>query len=659
VKVAALQCLVKIMSLYYQYMEHYMGLALFAITMQAMKDERDEIALQGIEFWSNVCDEEIDLSIEAAEAAEQGRPPLKTSRFYAKGALQYLVPILMQSLTKQEEHDDEDDWNPCKAAGVCLMLMATCCEDNIVQHVLPFVNQNIQQPDWRYREAAVMAFGSILEGPDPNSLQPIVEQALPMLLKLMEDKSVVVRDTVAWALGRICETIPNSVLSSNLEPLLHTLVAGLASEPRVAVNICWAFNSLAEAAYQAVCRSEDEEPPTYSLSRYFEAIVAKLLETTERSDGGQSNLRFAAYEALMELIKNSPRDCYACVQNATMVILQRLQHVLTLEPNVQSSSDRAQYNDLQSLLCATLQSVLRKMTPEDAPRISDIVMRALIGMFDVSGKAGSVQEDALMAVSTLVEVLGESFVVYMDAFRPYLAMGLKNHAEYQVCVVAVGLVGDICRSLGSKVIPYCDEMMQHLTENLANQHVHRSMKPQILSVFGDIALATGIEFVKYLSVVLEFLAQAAQCPMDKNDPESVDYVTDLRENIMEAYTGIVQGLKGDLEQPNPQIQLLQPQLSFIMQFILAVASDSEVGDSLIAATAGLIGDLCNAFGHAVLPIVEFEPVSQLLLKGKRSKINKTKTLSNWALKESKKLKLALSNATNTIQQNTAQVLEQR
>lgn len=654
-----MQCLVKIMSLYYQYMEHYMGLALFAITMQAMKDERDEIALQGIEFWSNVCDEEIDLSIEAVEAAEQGRPPLKTSRFYAKGALQYLVPILMQCLTKQEEHDDEDDWNPCKAAGVCLMLMATCCEDSIVQHVLPFVNQNIQNPDWRYREAAVMAFGSILEGPDPNSLQPIVEQALPMLLKLMEDKSVVVRDTVAWALGRICETIPNAVFNSNLEPLLQTLVAGLASEPRVAVNICWAFNSLAEAAYQAVCRSEDEEPPTYCLSRYFEAIVGKLLETTERPDGGQSNLRFAAYEALMELIKNSPRDCYACVQHATMVVLQRLEQVLALEPSVQSSSDRAQYNDLQSLLCATLQSVLRKMTPEDAPHISDMVMRALIGMFDVSGKSGSVQEDALMAVSTLVEVLGERFVVYMDAFRPYLAMGLKNFAEYQVCVVAVGLVGDICRSLGSKVIPYCDEMMQHLTENLANQQVHRSVKPQILSVFGDIALATGTEFVKYLQVVLTFLAQAAHCPMDKNDPESIDYVNDLRENILEAYTGIVQGLKGDLEQPNPQIQLLQPQLSFIIQFIFAVASDAEITDSLIAATAGLIGDLCNAFGAAVLPLVEFEPVSQLLLKGKRSKINKTKTLSNWALKESKKLKMALSNATNTIPQNTAQVLEQR
>ena len=45
---AALQCLVRIMTLYYQYMETYMGQALFAITLDAMKSENDDVALQGI-----------------------------------------------------------------------------------------------------------------------------------------------------------------------------------------------------------------------------------------------------------------------------------------------------------------------------------------------------------------------------------------------------------------------------------------------------------------------------------------------------------------------------------------------------------------------------------------------------------------------------------
>lgn len=61
VRVAALQCLVKIVSLYYSHMERYMQAALFAISLEAIKSDVDEIALQGIEFWSSICDEEVEL----------------------------------------------------------------------------------------------------------------------------------------------------------------------------------------------------------------------------------------------------------------------------------------------------------------------------------------------------------------------------------------------------------------------------------------------------------------------------------------------------------------------------------------------------------------------------------------------------------------------
>ncbi len=133
---------------------------------------------------------------------------------------------------------------------------------------------------------------------------------------------------------------------------------------RVAANVCWAFTSLAEAAYEAVeveGGSDDATPATYCLSAFFDPIVQKLLETTDRPDAATANLRSAAYEALMEMVKNSPRDCYATVQRTIVVVLERLQQVLQMEGRVQSQSDRLQYNDLQSQLCATLQSVLRKV----------------------------------------------------------------------------------------------------------------------------------------------------------------------------------------------------------------------------------------------------------------------------------------------------------
>lgn len=617
-----------------------------------MKSDSDEVALQGIEFWSNVAEEEVDLSMEEGEASEGGRPPSKVSRHYAKGALMFLVPVLIQKLTKQEEFDDEDDWNPSKSAGVCLMLLASCCEENIVPHVLPFVTENIKNPDWRFRDAALMAFGSILGGLEPSTLKPLVEQAMPTLIELMYDVSVVVRDTAAWTFGRICEIIPEAAINETyLKPLLESLANGLHAEPRVAANVCWAFTGLAEASYEAAEIESGQQPETYCMSAFFDYIVQKLLETTDRPDGSQANLRSAAYEALMEMVKNSPRDCYVTVQKTTMVILERLQQVLQMEIHIQNHSDRAQYHDLQSLLCATLQSVLRRVTPEDAPRISDAIMTALLSMFSSnSGKVGGVQEDALMAVSTLVEQLGEGFLKYMDAFKPFLCMGLKNHAEYQVCGAAVGLTGDICRALKSKVLPYCDDIITLLLENLRNNTVHRSVKPQILSVFGDIALSIGPEFKKYLEVVLQTLVEASQTDVDRNDYDMIDYLNELRVGVLEAYTGIIQGFRGDADAnpdtPNPDVLLIEPQVPFIIQFITTIAQDREHLDESMSSAIGLLGDLVTVFGAKLLPLVETEPLTELLIKGRRARNSKARALAIWVTKEIRKRKNAVNSTSS-------------
>jgi len=431
-----------------------------------------------------------------------------------------------------------------------------------------------------------------------------------------------------------------------LQPLLEALVAGLASEPRVASNVCWAFSSLAEAAYEAAdCSEEEETPQTYCLSPFFSPIVEKLLWTTDREDAGASNLRAAAYEALMETVKNSPKDCYEVVQSTTIIILQRLQQVLQMEGHIQNQSDRLQFNDLQSLLCATLQSVLRKVEPAHAPAISDTIMTALLQMFQSSTqqRSGGVQEDALMAVSTLVEILGEGFIKYMDAFKPFLLIGLKNVAEYQVCHAAVGLVGDICRALSNKIVLFSDEIMEVLMTNLSDNSVHRTVKPQILSIFGDLALAVGPGFVKYLDLVMTTLMQASQAQVDRNDYDMVDYLNELREGCLEAYTGIIQGLKGDGLNGSPELVRVQPHVGYIIQFITVIAQDSKHSDGSIAASAGLIGDLCAAYGRDIVGLLDVEPIAELLTQGRRSKTTKTKTLSTWATKEIRKLKNATSN----------------
>lgn len=107
----------------------------------------------------------------------------------------------------------------------------------------------------------------------------------------------------------------------------------------------------------------------------------------------------------MELIKNSPTDCYPVVQRTTMIILNKLESLLSIEDAFVSQSERSHLRDLQSQLCATLQSVLHKIHKEDAPLISDAIMIGLIHIMErCFGKdGGAVIEEALMAVTSLID----------------------------------------------------------------------------------------------------------------------------------------------------------------------------------------------------------------------------------------------------------------
>ena len=124
----------------------------------------------------------------------------------------------------------------------------------------------------------------------------------------------------------------------------------------------------------------------------------------------------------------------------------------------------------------------------------------------------------------------------------------------------------------------------------------------------------------------------------------IDYLNELREGCLSAYTGIIQGLRnaatatGESSVTQAELQLVTNQIPFIVQFIETIARDPNKTDSIVGSSIGLIGDLVTSYGQQMLPYVERDPIDKLISEGKRSKIMKTKTLSTWATKEIRKIK---------------------
>ncbi|KAI7885662.1 ARM repeat-containing protein [Lichtheimia hyalospora FSU 10163] len=622
VQVTAFECLVRIMQLYYDKMQLYMEKALFGLTIAGMNHPDEKVALQAIEFWSTVCDEEVERKEEAYEAAEAGETPEHPLYNFADLAMGDILPVLLWLLTKQEEDEDEDEWNVSMAAATCLSLFAQCVRNAIISPTVPFVEGNIQNTDWRYREAAVMAFGSIMDGPDDSVLRPLVDQALPTLINMMTDPVVNVKDTVAWTLGRVCELLINCIKPEiHLRDMISALVLGLQDNPRIVGNCCWSLMNLAEQLGPML----GEEMPSSTLSMYFEGITTALLQFTERADN-EANCRTSAYEAISSLVMFSANDCIPMVQKIVLTILDRLDASIAMENQIVGADDRADHSELQSSLLGVLTNCIRRLS-HDIVSIADRIMTLLLQLLNNQSKQATTTEDAFLAVGAMTSALDADFARYAETFVPVLCTALQNPAEYQLCSISVGLIGDLCRALGENVVPYCNTFMQLLVQNLQSPILHRTVKPNILSSFGDVALAISDKFEPYLEVVMMVLQQAGNMRAEKDNYEMIDYVNTLHEGNVEAYVGIVQGFNG-----SPKIPLLLQYMPNIFQFLQAIALDPHRSDSLTRAVIGLLGDLADAFGGQLKQFFQVDWIPHLLREARTSRHynTTTKETARWA-----------------------------
>ncbi|KAK0802093.1 karyopherin Kap95 [Friedmanniomyces endolithicus] len=576
-------CLNRIMALYYEKMRFYMEKALFGLTIQGMKNDEEDVAKLAVEFWCTVCEEEI--SIEDDNSQAEGTESLRPYFNFARVATQEVVPVLLELLAKQDEDAAEDEYNVSRAAYQCVQLWAQAVGSNTVAPVLSFVEANLRSDDWHYRDAAVSAFGAIMEGPDEKVLEPLVKQALPVLINMMNDSSVHVKDSAAYALGRVCEAVPDAIDPSNhLQPLISALFTGLSSHPRMASSCCWALMNLADRF------AGEPGHPTNALSQHFQASVQHLLQVTESTQDNQ--LRTAAYEVLNAFVTNAANDSVAMVASLSDVVIERLHKTIPMQQQVVSVEDRLTLQEIQTSLTSVVIAIIQRLEKEVMPR-ADGIMQLLLSLLQSLGPKSSVPDTVFAAIGALASAMEGDFEKYMQAFSPFLINALNSQDEPQLCAIAIGLVSDITRALESKVQPFCDSFMNSLLNNLRSTSLGNQFKPAILQCFGDIAQAIGGQFETYLSVVGQVLQQAAGISAQGENVgsfEMLDYIVSLREGIVDAWSGIINALRA-----GNNTNLLQPYIESIFQLLQTVYQDPNRTEALLRSSMGVIGDISEAF----------------------------------------------------------------
>ncbi|CAM9022988.1 hypothetical protein WICANDRAFT_81407 [Wickerhamomyces anomalus NRRL Y-366-8] len=620
---AAFGALARIMSLYYSHMSVYMEKALYGLTVAGMQSSDERVACMAVEFWSTVCENEIEIALEKEEFPDSQL----TSYNFALVAIQDILPTLFQLLTRQNEDADDDTWNVAMAAGACLQLFAQDTGNFVVQPALSFVEQNISSPEWRNREAAVMAFGSILDGPDRDQLKVLIAQALGPILQLIKDENLQVKDTVAWCIGRIADLIIDAIdVQQHLPNVIQAIIEGLKDHGKVSTNSCWTLINIVEQLNQTA--QQDETSP---LSQYYPALVPILIQVSGRSDNEYS-ARASAYEALSTLVLFSAKDVMPIINNIASEVLSRIDQTLQLQSQIVTADDKYNLEELQSNILSLLTNVIRRVG-KDVGSVADSLMQLFLKLLQAQQQQNSIiEEDVFIAISALAGAVEQDFNKYMTAFLPFLTNAL-NQTDSPISNTAVGLVADISHSLGENFNQYSEGLMNILGSILSNANVRKELRPAVLSSFGDIASAIGPAFQPYLSVVFNICREAQIAQPEGSSIEALDYILNLRESVLDCYVGIVGGLHGQADSIYP----FAAQIFELLQSISEEASFS-LSESVSRSAVGLLGDLAQMFPDGRIKSAYAQDwITQFIKKTRTNPAfqQNTKDTARWAREQQK------------------------
>jgi len=351
---------------------------------------------------------------------------------------------------------------------------------------------------------------------------------------------------------------------------------------------------------------------TSALSKYFAALVKKLLETAYR--GGET-LQAQAFESLNWLIYKAAPDCYKLIAELVPELLKRLAASIKQMTNP-NALDRARLSNIQAQLCGGINYAIIK-TPEESQKYMTNLMEMLVSILRTP--KSETHEEALVCIGAVARCTGEKFWTYMRVLQPYIMKSLKDTYSASICGIATGLVGEIARGIEIKIAPFCNDIMRELMLNLQNPDLDRSVKPRILNCLGDIALAIGGNFEKYLPWVMRVLENASKVDFkdSRENDYDVDYLNELRESILEANISILQGLADDAKE-NLFFRYLDP----LVNFLHRIATDTDVYPLVTRSCCSIIGDLARILGKRHGQVREYllsnAAVKQIIHNGLKS-----------------------------------------
>jgi len=592
IKEQAYVCLVKMADIYYEYLSEYID-GLFQITMQGMVNETNKlIVMHSIRFWTQICQKEYEI----LELKKVSSDPKSTSecqkKFYSKAALSYITPILLKHL-EGNEGTQVKGWSCCNIAATCLTKLASCWGDSLLTYVGSFFSEQIVKPQWYCRNSAVLALGSVLEGPSLQSLTLALPEIWPLLMQSTSDQNLEFRDSVFWVIGKMAPILPEFI-SSKKDEIIPILVTNLDGDEKIVENVTNTITVIFETL-SSMWNSNNHNKNFGGKNAFFysEDNFARLIEIFIENirKHNEISVNITSLGSISSII-NSTHSF-----NFQMVAKLAFKECTGL---IQFAIDTEQHAILSAIL-DTIQSIIKSYGMQNLQMCTDMINMIKNMHYMNLIEKYNIMCDILTLLATIVSVMDEKFLEHVPITVKIMLQGLQDFEyDYYTSQAALSLLSILSSFLMNKFFDslepqILDEIFQYLFKIVEDPSVNGiRLKCSVIDCFGDLTLTSTNQIDKYILKMLDKVILSLDADFDNfDDIYQYKYSVELYVSCMSTLTSILQNQS--LQTQNHLKNALINSLNKIASSLARIAAQLNSNEEIQLAMIGLIGDLCKFY----------------------------------------------------------------
>jgi transportin-1 len=186
-------------------------------------DEDYDVKKEACEFWQTVCDND-DIPPGVL------KPYLSRLTLVLLNGMVYSEDELNALQEEDDKEDDEDDdsqqWTLRKCSALGLDVISNHYKDEILDALLPHIDEKLSRSDWKVQESAVLAMGALAKGckeglKSLNYLHSFINHLITAILPCQHP---LLRSITCWTLSRYANFI--AAAPDVPGPLLPQMVMG-------------------------------------------------------------------------------------------------------------------------------------------------------------------------------------------------------------------------------------------------------------------------------------------------------------------------------------------------------------------------------------------------------------------------------------------------